>query len=64
MARDPPAGVLVLLLVPVVVDSFRLSTGLEMTLLALGRFASSSYSSLVVEVAATPQVAIPVVQGR
>ena len=64
MALDPPAGVSVLLSVPVVVDSPHLSTGLEETLLALGRFSSSSYSGLAVEVAAVPQVVVRVAQGQ
>ena len=64
MARDPPARVLVLIPVLVVVDSPCLLTRLEVILLALGRFTLSSYSGLVVEVAAAPQVAVPVAQGQ
>ena len=64
MARDPPTGVPVLLPVPIVADSPRLSTGLKVTMLALSKFASSFCSGLAVEVAIVPQVAVSIAQGR
>ena len=64
MERDPPPRVPILLLVPVVADIPRLLTELDVTMLALDRFASSFCSGLAVEVAAVPQVAVPVTQGR